>query len=375
MASTRRLLVLMLCLLPWLQMVESGFSVQRFQSARPITSPVPITKDGVYLISVIVDPCRGCYSRLHLFCDCQGTKRYFFTAYGKSIYSHAEVAVGLKKTDTLFIKRTGNVEGPSSLSVVYVAELSSFYSTVMNGRVTKNSPVTYTTRLTPNGWIPLKNMDRETTFTVPVTGMYWVTGRTLPMSTSVFMEVKSGPRSLFLVCAEDTKPVSASGAFRLTAGSTVWATTQGGVTYAPHTLISAVYLAGNKKPNTYPYEHLAFTATYDKQLYSAPGYVLQFRHVLTNYGYLYVDGYTEIRRSGSYMVSIRPDPITTPTTVVSLFVNGQSRWDVYAEDGIPSGATISITLQAGSYVAVKHTNSITTILEDGTMFSIAFIQP
>ena len=375
MASTRRLLVLMLWPVPWLQMVESGFSVQRFQSARPITSSVPITKDGVYLISIIVDPCKLCYTSLRLFCECQGTERYFFTAYGRLIYSHAEVAVGLRKYDTLFIKKAGDVEGPSSLSVVYVAELSSFYITVMNGRETKNSPVTYTTRLTPDGWMPLRNMDKETTFTVPVTGMYWVTGRAVPVSKFVYMRVRSGSRSLFLVCAEGTKPVSASGAFRLTAGSTVWATTQGGVTYAPHTLISAVYLAGNKKPNTYPFEHLAFTATYDKELYSAPGYVLKFRRVLTNYGYLYVDGYTEIRRTGSYMVSIRPDPITTPTTVVSLFVNGQSRWDVYAEYGIPSGATISLILRAGSYVDVKHTNSITTILAGSTMFSIAFIQP
>ena len=86
---------------------------------------------------------------------------------------------------------------------------------------------------------------------------------------------------------------------------------------------------------------------------------------------IYIDGYTEIRRTGSYMVSIRPDPEST--TLVNLFVNGRFYWAIYAQKGVPVGVTISLSLQVGSYLEVR--NAKATTLGSGTMFSIAFIQP
>ena len=183
------------------------------------------------------------------------------------------------------------------------------------------------------------------------------------------MEVRVGSNRLFKVFAEKARSVSASGAFYLKSGSNIRAVTQGGVTYEPQTLLSAVYLAGNKKPNTYPFEHLAFTASLDSTRRVVAQEVLQFKHVLTKY----VDGYTEIRRTGSYMVSIRPDPESTTLVIVTLYVNGTFYWAIYAEEGVPVGATISLSLRVGSYLEVRNVKA--TTLGTSTMFSIAFIQP
>ena len=287
------------------------------------------------------------------------------------------MATGLKRNDKLFIEKVGKLEAWSSLTVVYVADLNSFYISVLNALRTNNSPVTYTYRFTPNGWSTLNNTNKITTFNIPTTGMYWVTARPNPMSKRVYMTVKIGSKDLFTVYAEKQKAVSTSGAFRLTAHSTIWMSANGGANYEPVTYLSFVYLAGNKKPYTYPFEHLAFTAQYDVRRYSAAQEVLQFQRVLTNYGYIHVGGYTEIRRTGSYMVSIRPYPESTSTVTVTLYVNGKSHWVMYAEEGVPAGATISLSLQVGSYLEVrsKTTTTTTTTLGGGTMFSIAFIQP
>ena len=375
MASTRWMLLLMLGPLPWLQMVKSGFSVQRFANVAKWNPSVTIPKDGVYLISVIVDPYLGSNLTLPLYCHCQGKERFFFSAHGEAIYSHAEVATALRKNDKVFLKKTGEtIEAASSLSVVYVGELNSFYITVMNGLFwSDKNPVQYTSQLTPNGWTPLKDPVTQTTFTVSTTGMYWVTARAKPYEKPITMAVRIGSNDLFKVFAEKARSVSASGAFYLKSGSKIQAVTQGGVIYEPQTLLSAVYLAGNKKPNTYPFEHLAFTAELDSTRRVVAKEVLQFKHVLTNNGYIYVDGYTEIRRTGSYMVSIRPDPESTTLVIVTLYVNGTFYWGIYAEEGVPVGATISLSLQVGSYLEVRNVKA--TTLGSGTMFSIAFIQP
>ena len=84
--------------------------------------------------------------------------------------------------------------------------------------------------------------------------------------------------------------------------------------------------------------------------------VPQFKRVLTDYGSMYVDvdvdvdGYTEIRRTGCYMVSIRPDSESTTVVIVTLYVNGTFYWAIYTEEGMPVGATISLSLQVGSYL-------------------------
>ena len=238
---------------------------------------------------------------------------------------------------------------------------------------TKQSPIYYSIQLTPKGWIDLKNPALQTTFRIPTTGMYWVAARPKTFLESITVSVRIKSKVLFTVYAEDTKTVSTSGAFRLAAGSEISMVTDGKVVYEPHTLLSLVYLAGNKKPNTYPFEHLAFTARFDSTSRVVAKEVLQFKHVLTNYGYINVDGYTEIRRTGSYMVSIRPDPESTTLVIVNLYVNGTFYWAIYAEEGVPVGATISLSLQVGSYLEVR--NSKVSELGTGTMFSIAFIQP
>ena len=376
MASTRWLMVLMLGPLPWLQMVKSGFSVQSFANVANWNPSVIIPKDGIYLISVIIDPFLGSNMTLPLYCQCQGKERFFFSAHGEAIYSHAEVATALKKNDKVFLKkkRQEPIEAASSLSVVYVGELNSFYITVMNGLYwSDKNPVQYTSQLTPTGWTRLKDPVTQTTFTVSTTGMYWVTARAKPYEKPITMTVRIGSNDLFKVFAEKARSVSASGAFYLKSGSKIQAVTQGGVIYEPQTLLSAVYLAGNKKPNTYPFEHLAFTAELDSTRRVVAKEVLQFKHVLTNNGYIYVDGYTEIRRTGSYMVSIRPDPESTTLVIVTLYVNGTFYWGIYAEEGVPVGATISLSLQVGSYLEVRNVKA--TTLGSGTMFSIAFIQP
>ena len=364
----------MLWLLPWLQMVKSGFAYQHFQSSPTWNSPVVIPKDGVYLLSVIVDPCDNCRSSLQLYCKCQGKELFFFTAYGRRISSHAEVATGLKKNDKVILKNAGQIKSSSSLSVVYVAELNSFYITAMNGLLwTKQSPVVYTAQLTPKGWIDLKNPNTKTTFRIPTTGMYWVTARPKPYLEPLIVTVRIKSKVLFTVYGEERKTVSTSGAFRLAAGSTIWAVTKGDVTYEPHSILSLVYLAGNKKPNTYPFQHLAFTAAYEKIRRVKAQEVLLFPRVLTDHGYIHIDGYTEIPRTGSYMVSIRPDPETDSIVIVNLYVNGVFYWVIYAEEGVPTGATISLSLQVGSYLEVRSVKA--TRLGSGTMFSIAFIQP
>ena len=376
MASTRRLLELMLWLLPWLQMVKSGFSIHRYKFYKTWDNPVIIPKDGVYLVSVIADPCDGCPLSLQARCRCQGKDALIVEAYAKGICSHAEVAVALRIYDRLYLKTNSqNVENASSFAVVYVGELNTFYITVKGGFYSTRSPVTYTYQHTPQGWIEMKDAYKKTTFSVPTTGIYWVTGHIRPHRKSITMTVRSGSSDLFHVYGEKIKLVSTSGAFRLTAGSTIWAVTQDRLTYQPGTSLSIVYLVANEKSNTYPFKHLAFTARTQENQFWWDKQVMDFKHVLTDYGYLYVDGYTEIRRTGSYMVSLRPDPDSSapPLVIPVLYVNGRAHWKVFAQQGVPIGATISINLQAGSYIFVK---SFTfSIYETGTMFSIAFIQP
>ena len=181
------------------------------------------------------------------------------------------------------------LEAASSLSVVYVGELKCFYITVMNGLFwSDKNPVQYTSQLTPNGWTLLKDPVTQTTFSISTTGMYWVTARAKPYEKPITMTVRIGSNDLLSAFAEKGRSVSASGAFHLQSGSNIRAVKQGGVTYEPQTLLSAVYLAGNKKPNTYPFEHLAFTAELDSTSRVVAQEVLQLKRVLTNYGYIYI---------------------------------------------------------------------------------------
>ena len=376
MASTRWPSVLMLwLLLPRLRMVRAGFRKQIFKSAPSgWDSTMVVPDDGVYLVSLVVDPCEGCASSLSVYTQRHWKERYIFTAFSGGIYSHAEAAIGLRRLELLYTKTHGKVESASSFSVVYVAELSSYRVTAMNAKYWSFiSPVLYTRQLTPDGWNDLKNPDKKTTFSIPTTGMYWVTGNVLPdHDKSIIAMVCNGPRRLLTLFVEQIKQVSTSGAFRLTAGSTIFMATKGG-SYQTTTFLSAVYLAGNKKPNTYPFEHLAFTAKMQEKQIMSLKLVIDFKRVLTNYGYMYIEGYTEIRRTGSYMVSLRPDPENFKEMKVSLFINGKFHWTVYAQQHVPVGVTISLLLKAGSYLEVRSSDE--ALHGDGSMYSIAFIQP
>ena len=220
MASTRWLLLLMLWLLPWLQMVKSGFSIQRFKTTKTWDSTVIIPKDGVYLVSVIADPCNGCSLSLQVYCRCEGKETFIVQASAKDIVSHAEVAVALRIYNRLYVKKgPAKAEAGSSLSVVYVAGLNSFYITAKNGVSSSRSPIAFTCKHTPNGWSRLRDPDKRTTFTLPRTGMYWVTANIRPCSDPIVGTVQIGSENLFNIYAEKVKAVSNSGPFRFTAGS------------------------------------------------------------------------------------------------------------------------------------------------------------
>ena len=377
MASTCWLLVLMLWPLPWLQMVKSGYVYQQFKGSRIVGTEVVIPKDGVYLVSVIGDPCTGCVLTFAVYCLRRGQKMYIVQASCLGIVSHAEAAVGLKRSDRLYLDKnrySQKAEDASSLSIVYVAGPNSFYITAATERVSSRSVVEYGSLYRLSAWKRLTYGKTEKTFNILTTGLYWVTANIRPYFMSVTMTVRCGQKDLFHVYAYNSKTVSASGAFRLTEGSTIFMVTQGAGTYETFSLLSAVYLAGNTKRNTYPFEHLAFTANFREPRQTVVAKrVIKFGNVLTNYGYMYVDGYTEIRRTGSYMVSIRPKPLYNQLLMPTLYVNGKAYWIFYCEEGIPGGATIAIKLQTGSYLSVK----AYTFAELGrdTMFSIAFIQP
>ena len=154
------------------------------------------------------------------------------------------------------------LEAASSLSVVYVGELKCFYITVMNSLLWSDKPpVQYTSQLTPNGRTLLKGPVTQTTFSISTTGMYWVTARAKPYEKPITVTVRIGSNDLLSAFAEKGRYVSASGAFRLQSGSNIRAVKQGGATYEPQTLLSAVYLEGKKKPtptpsNTLPSQHI-----------------------------------------------------------------------------------------------------------------------
>ena len=88
---------------------------------------------------------------------------------------------------------------------------------------------------------------------------------------------------------------------------------------------------------------------------------------------MYVDGYTEIRRTGFYMVCLRPDPEKLEEVMTTLYVNGTMYWTVHAQQRVPVGVTISLQLQVGSYLEVRARNE--ALYGDGALYSIAFIQP
>ena len=138
-------------------------------------------------------------------------------------------------------------------------------------------------------------------------------------------------------------------------------------------MLSFVYLEGNRKPHTSPDEHIAFTGTLTNKLQTSYRHLIPFKDHLTNYGRLYTnDGHFTIRRSGSYMISLRADPPENVFAIFDLSVNGRFTWRSYSKMGVASGQTISLVLKANDKLMVL--SHLTHMFETGTLFSIAFLR-
>ena len=368
--------LLLLWQLSWFHMGESGFTSFMI-SYHPGQNKVTVPADGIYVVSVSVDSCYGCRPVL----DARVTLRRpgfsldFFTVYAMDIVSNAQAAVALKKNDTLTLAVYGSMKDPDSFSVAYVSGLDGHYTTVVTTSPSNSALLHFNKQLTANSWSGLSG-NQASSVSGPTTGMYWGTARVVPVS-SVFMTVttenSTSTRILFDVFANKSRSVSCSGAFRLSAGSVVKAKNPFTATYATDTMLSFVYLEGNRKPYTGRDEYIAFTGFLTSKLQYKQSQIVPFPDHRTNYGRLYAnDGHVTIRRSGSYIVSLRPAPPAEASAVFDLFVNGRLKWKSSSKMGIPSGQTVSMVLNAKD--TLKVLSQKTSIIETRSLFSIAFLR-
>ena len=358
-------------------MGESGFTSFMI-SYHPGQNKVTVPADGIYVVSVSVDSCYGCRPVL----DARVTLRRpgfsldFFTVYAMDIVSNAQAAVALKKNDTLTLAVYGSMKDPDSFSVAYVSGLDGHYTTVVITTYTDSALLHFDQQLTAKSWSDSSG-NQASSFSVPTTGMYWVTARVVPISIETVIRVttenSTSNRILFDIFGEKSRSVSCSGAFRLSAGTVVKVKTTIKAKYTMGTMLSFVYLEGNRKPYTGPDEHIAFTGTLIRKLRNSNHRLIPFLDRLTNYGRLYdPDGDISIRKSGSYIISLRSDPPFYTATKVDLLVNGGLKWRFFSMMGVPSGQTISLVLKAKDQI--KIINHITHNFESGTLFSIAFLR-
>ena len=372
-ASTRWLLVLMLWLLSRFQTGESGFTTHK-NSTRPKWDSQVIPKDGIYLVSVRADPCAGCTLVLNVVCQCPEKGGLMFAVIGEGIVSHAEVAVGLRKNDTLFIERVDEGERATMVSIAYVAELDSLYTTVRSDLLSYGTPVWYTHRLTNMGWKSVSHS--HTFFNVPITGIYWVTARPIQSDSRMVLTAWNGARELFRAFGEGLQTTaSVSGAFHMEAGTSIFTTMQTGdfIIFHVYTLLSFVYLAGNKEPNTTPHNHLAFTGRPISSQRSSPPLTIDFNFAMTLYGDMKSGHDVRIRKTGSYMISLRPFIFDSRSLRFDLHVNGIVRWSAYIDSGVSSGQTVALPLRLGDLLHVLSEESV--LISHQSLFSVAFLQP
>ena len=337
-----------------------------------------IPADGIYIVGVTADSSYGYRPRTHIRVSLRRPhfKLGYFITYASDIISHAEAAVALKQNDTLTLAVSGRVLTDTSFSVAYVSGLDGHYTTVVTTSASKSAILPFNKQLTANSWSGLSK-NESSSFSVPTTGMYWVTARVVPINKfvviSVTTENSTSTRFLFNVYGEKDRAVSCSGAFRLTAGSVVKANNSVPATFAEDTMLSFVYLEGNRKPHTGPDEQIAFTACLTSKLQRSHHQVVPFPGHITNYGRLYTNnGHITIRRSGSYIIHLRPDPPSDASAMIDLTVNGRFTWRSYSKMGVPSGQTISLVLKAND--TLKVLSHLTHMFETGTLFSIAFLR-
>ena len=372
MASWRWLLVLWQ--LSWFQMGDSGFTSFK-TSNQPGWKQVTVPADGIYIVSVSAYPCYHCGSNLYASLTIKSRYGFgtIFNVDGYFIVSHTEVAMALRRNNLLTLSVRGSMQGPSSLSIAYVSGLDGSYTTVFT---TSSSAVPHFNKeLLDTSWRLLRG-NQGTSFSVPTSGMYWVTAKVVPLylttSLSVTNEQGTFTSHLFTVTSQEKLSVSCSGAFRLRAGSVVKAKNLHSSAISRDAVLSFVYLKGNRRPHTGSAEHIAFTGILGSVQRRRYNQIITFPSHLTNYGYLYGrNGQVTIRTSGSYMICLRADPRKDVSIILDLVVNGNVKWSSSSEDGVSSGQTIPLVLKSGD--TLKVVTHATGVLEADSLFSIAFL--
>ena len=368
--------LLLLWQLSWFHMGESGFTcIKRPNQSGWKTLTVPA--DGIYIVSVTADPCSACRPALYLGVTLRrpGYFMSFFHVTGDDIVSHAEAAIVLKQNDKLTLSVSGSVQDSTSFSAAYVSDLDGHYTTVVTTSASSSAHLHFNEQLAGNYWRGL-SANQASSFSVPATGMYWVTARVVPLSytasLSVTIEANASTRHLFTVYGDHYRAVSCSGAFRLSAGSVVRAKNVHSNLVGRYVLLSFVYLEGNRKPHTGLAEHIAFTATLSSVQKRSHNQIITFPNHLTNYGQLYASsGHITIHTSGSYMVSLRADPKIGVSIRFDLIGNGKVKWSSCSEHGVPSGQTIPMVLEANDTLEVVTHDA--GFIEAASLFSIAFL--
>ena len=376
MASWRWLLVLWQ--LSGLQMGESGVTTIKRDHQRNLYN-MTLAGDGIYLVSLYTNPnCRGCPSSSSFTVALlrpHATLSLLTVESAKNTGVLAEVATALKEDDVLSLSMSGPEKNPVPFTITYVSGLDGHYTTVVTTSPSNSALLHFNKQLTGGSWRELSG-NHASSFSVPTTGMYWVTARVVPDNfeapVTVMTENGAHTRLLFRIFRQSHVAVSCSGAFYLKAGSVVRVKNPIGATYAAGTLLSFVYLQGNRRPYTAPDEHIAFAGFLTDTLLRACDGVLLFPSHRTDYGGLYASGGNfTIRRSGTYLISVRGVPPPNAAAFFDLIVNDKVTGISFADEGVPSGQTFPVHLDANDRLKVVTRNSC--ILEAGTLFSIALI--
>ena len=179
--------MLLLWQLSWFHMAESGFTSVKI-SDQPGWKNVSVPADGIYIVSLTVDSSYGPPAPIPVSLRRRDFKLDYFITYAMSIVGHAEAAVALKKNDTLTVFVDGWAHVVTSFSVAYVSGLDGHYTTVVTTSDSNSTILHFNKQLTANSWSGLSG-NQSSSFSVPTTGMYWVTARVMPISSYVIMSV------------------------------------------------------------------------------------------------------------------------------------------------------------------------------------------
>ena len=173
--------LLLLWQLSWFHMGESGFTSFK-RSDQPGWKNVTIPADGIYIVSLTADAYYGYRPRTHIKVSLRRPHLMlgYFITYATDIVSHTEAAVALKQNDTLTLAVSGRAHAATSFSVAYVSGLDGHYTTVVTTSASNSVLLQFNMQLTANSWSGLSG-NQASSFSVPTTGMYWVTARVMPV--------------------------------------------------------------------------------------------------------------------------------------------------------------------------------------------------